>query len=146
MALVTPSYSDITAFSETLASEVSQFNIRVTIVEPGGFFTKGTERAIKQQSGSRICDYDHMRSISSEKFREVSEAFIGDSKKAMELVVDVVKGEGKAKGRPWPLHLFLGNEAYKFVRNKCSEVMENMDAWQEVAKDLDLDEGEVMVI
>lgn len=87
-----------------------------------------------------------MRTISSEKFREITGSFTGDPKKAMELVVDVVKGEGKVRGRPWPLHLFLGNEAYNSVKNKCNEVLENLDAWQDVAKDLDFDEGEYKVI
>ena len=119
----------------------------MTIVEPGGFLTKGVSTLPDQKRNiNLISDYDRMRTISSEKFREITGSFTGDPKKAMELVVDVVKGEGKVRGRPWPLHLFLGNEAYNSVKNKCNEVLENLDAWQDVAKDLDFDEGEYKVI
>ena len=39
----------------------------------------------------------------------------GDPDKAMEAVVDVVKGQGVANGKPWPFYLFLGEEAYRDV-------------------------------
>ncbi|KAF8626031.1 hypothetical protein AX15_005121 [Amanita polypyramis BW_CC] len=141
-AFYSSSKAAVRSFSEALAVEVRQFNIRVMIVEPGGFKTKNITALEGKDGGEcRIADYDNMRDIKSGKFREAMEVFKGDPKKGMEVVVDVVRGEGKAKGRPWPLHLFIGKEAYYTVRSKCKEVAENMDTWEEVTKDLDFDEG-----
>ncbi|KAH9951015.1 NAD-P-binding protein [Amylocystis lapponica] len=59
--------------------------------------------------------------------------------KAVELLADVVRGEGQATGRPVPRWLFLGNIAYDRVRTKCKEWEQALDDWEDVAKDLDFD-------
>ncbi|KAM6493355.1 hypothetical protein JOM56_011489 [Amanita muscaria] len=131
----------VRAFSESLAMEVRQFNIRVTIVEPGGFKTKGTDNNVEWRGVYEpIPDYDEFRTSTLEKIDPVMKAFRGDARKAMELVVDVVRGEGKAKGRPWPLHLFVGKEAFDSVKAKCEAVLSMLQGWEEVARDLDFDD------
>ncbi|PFH46284.1 hypothetical protein AMATHDRAFT_155736 [Amanita thiersii Skay4041] len=137
-AFYTSSKAAVHAFSEVLSVEVRQYNIQVLIVEPGGFLTKGMFSTPYYQD-NRISDYDKLRSDSVERMKQFAGSFKGDPNKAMELVVDVVRREGKAKGRPWSLYLFLGNEAYDSVRAKCKEVLENLDSWEDVGKDLDFD-------
>ena len=63
----------------------------------------------------------------------------GDPEKAMDLLVDIVKGEGKAKGREWPNLLVLGKDAYADVRSKCEKTMRALEAWEDVATDLEFD-------
>ena len=58
---------------------------------------------------------------------------------AMNLLVDAVRGEGKAKGRELPLYLMLGNVTYDHVREHCARLLEDMDKWEDIAKDLDFD-------
>jgi len=57
-----------------------------------------------------------------------------DPDKAMEAVVDVVKGEGKAKGRPWPLYLALGDDADEGIRQKSTTLLRHVDEWRDVIK------------
>ena len=57
----------------------------------------------------------------------------GDKNADGGIVVDVVRGEGAAVGREWPLWLVLGRDAYTDVRAKCERVLRTMDAWEDVA-------------
>lgn len=63
----------------------------------------------------------------------------GDPAKAMDLLVDIVKGEGKAKGKEWPSLLVLGKDAYTDVRSKCEQTMRALEAWEDIATDLEFD-------
>ena len=64
----------------------------------------------------------------------------GDPEKAMEAVVDVVKGEGKAKGRSWPLYLALGDDADEGIRQKSAKLLKHVDEWGDVIKSVNFDE------
>jgi len=58
----------------------------------------------------------------------------------MEAVVDVVKGEGKAKGRPFPLYLALGEDADAGIRQKSVTLLKHIDEWGDVIRTVDFDE------
>ncbi|KIP01301.1 hypothetical protein PHLGIDRAFT_123478, partial [Phlebiopsis gigantea 11061_1 CR5-6] len=58
---------------------------------------------------------------------------------AMALLADVVRGEGAARGRPWPLYLPLGREAEDAIRDKCRVLTDVLDAWGPVLRDTRLD-------
>ncbi|KAJ7233854.1 hypothetical protein B0H12DRAFT_166266 [Mycena haematopus] len=107
------------ALAETLAVEVAPHGVRLLLVEPGGcrtnisttpFFTKND-----------IADYDKMRGICTARFGGLAGTEPGDPAKAMEAVVDVVRGENTAQGRPWPGRLVLGDDAVNDVRVKCKK-------------------------
>lgn len=57
----------------------------------------------------------------------------------MQVVVDVVRGEGVAKGRPWPGYLILGEDAENDVRTKCSKVLKVLDEWVDVSRGVNFD-------
>ena len=60
----------------------------------------------------------------------------GDPDKAVEAVVDVVRGEGVAEGRAWPDYLFLGDDAEAAVRDRCSKVLKVLDEWADVTRNV----------
>jgi len=124
------------AIGETYSSELAPFGIRVMIVAPGSF---RTENVLKQPMTihKHVPEYDGLRAAASEKFAALAGSEKGDPSKAMDLLVDVVRGEGKARGREWPLWLFMGRDAYRDVRNKCNKVLDSLDAWEDVATDLE---------
>ena len=53
--------------------------------------------------------------------------------------MDVVRGEGVAKGRPWPEYLFLGDGIEASVRGKSSKVLKVLDEWVDVTRNLNFD-------
>ncbi|KAF8897962.1 NAD(P)-binding protein [Mucidula mucida] len=104
------------AFSETLATEVEPFGIRVLIAEPAenpiSSYEDVRTAAMRDLSGSGFCT--------------------GDATKAMDVLVDVVRGEGKARGKEWPLYFVFGPGGEKAVRHKCEKILRVMDEWKDV--------------
>ena len=63
-----------------------------------------------------------------------------DPAKAMALLVDVVRGEGKAEGKEWPLYLPMGKAAEEAIRGKAEKMTRVLDEWGEIIRNLDFDE------
>ncbi|THH29870.1 hypothetical protein EUX98_g4307 [Antrodiella citrinella] len=126
------------AIGETYSTELAPFGIRVMVVAPGSF---RTENVLKQPMTihNHIPEYDGLRAAAADKFAAVAGNEKGDPVKAMELLVDVVRGEGRAYGREWPLWLFMGKDCYRDVRSKCEKVLQTLDTWEDLAMDLEFD-------
>ncbi|KAJ7883418.1 hypothetical protein B0H14DRAFT_3432874 [Mycena olivaceomarginata] len=71
--------------------------VRVLLVEPGAFRTNVSAHAYFTQHP--IADYDALREASAARFGSLLGTEPGDPARAMEAVVDVVRGEGRARGR-----------------------------------------------
>ena len=112
--------------------------MRVLIVAPGSFRTEGVH-AYPPTITTRIAAYEDARNAGLARFAGIAGKERGDPARAMELLVDVVKGEGRAAGREWPLWLVLGRDAYTDVRAKTRQLLATMDAWEDVATDLEFD-------
>ena len=116
-------------------TELFHFHIRVLLVEPGAFRTEG----IYSQPYfdlNPIEDYDSLRNSAMTRFASIPGREPGDPDKAVEAIVDVVRGEGVAKGRPWPDYLFLGDDAEAAVRAKCSKFLNILDEWADVTRNV----------
>ena len=127
------------AVTENLMSELSPFNIKVLLVEPGAFKTEGIYGQ-KYFLENQISEYDDLRQRSYERFTSVPGTEKGDPNKAAEAIIDVVKGEGVAKGRPWPNYLVLGDDAEADVRNKINKVLTALDSYSDITRSVSFDE------
>ncbi|KAF8964496.1 hypothetical protein BDZ97DRAFT_1815400 [Flammula alnicola] len=126
------------AMTEALMTELAPLNIKVLLVQPGGFRTEGiyaqpyfTEHSIPAN--------DPLRAASMARFASVPGSEKGDPDKAAKAIVDVVRGEGVAKGRPWPGYLILGEDAEVNVKNKCAKVLNVLDEWVDVTRGVSFD-------
>jgi len=126
------------AITENFMSELAPFNIKVLLVQPGSFRTEGI---YGQQyfTANPLPVYDALRSASQTRFASVAGTENGDPNKAVEVIVDVVNGEGVAKGRPWPGYLVLGEDAEFDVKTKCTKVLTVLDEWVDVARGVGFD-------
>lgn len=62
----------------------------------------------------------------------------GDPKKAMEVLVDVVRGEGKAAGRPFPLRFPVGLDGVSTIRGELAKTLKACDNWEDLSADTSL--------
>ncbi|KAJ7472359.1 hypothetical protein B0H11DRAFT_2038722 [Mycena galericulata] len=124
--------------SETLAAEIEPFAIRMLIVEPAAFRT-GSLMSTPYYLGNKITDYDEAREKSIQCYSTMDGLAKGDPAKAMEVLTDVVRGEGKAAGRPWPLYLILGDIGVQGIADKCHRILRVIDDWRDVSTGLDID-------
>ena len=98
-----------------------------------------TETGLTRFAGRQIADYDGVRGAMERKYEEVAGHQPGDPAKAMRVLADVVRGEGVAAGKEWPLYLPLGVEAEVAIRGKCKRVTGVLDVWGDVIRDTRLD-------
>lgn len=89
-----------------------------------------------------IAEYDAMRERAKKMYDAADGHQPGDPVKAVEVLADVVRGEGRAAGRPWPVYLPLGLEAETAIRHKCKVVTDVLDDWGAVIRDTRLDKSQ----
>lgn len=137
------------AYSETLYSEMqaAKIPIRVLVLEPAAFLTKGVTgyNSEHDEPLNKIDEYDPIREEAHNRWLNLKNkgqegGAKGDPTKAMELVVDVIRGEGKAAGKEFPLYLPLGELADAHIRAKIKIRLDNLDEWGSVIRDLNFDQ------
>ena len=57
----------------------------------------------------------------------------GDVDKCAGATVDVLTGQGVAKGKQVPIRLVLGTDTLEMVRKKCEQTLALLDEWQDVS-------------
>lgn len=112
--------------SEALAQEVAPFNVHVTIVEPGPFRTKFAGESINRAK-KKIPAY----AKTAGEFEKAMEARNGkqdgDPAKAAEVIWQITNTDNP------PLRLPLGQTAYNALRQKMTQLENDLKAWEHIA-------------
>ena len=116
--------------TETLAKEVKGFGIHVTAVAPGSFRTDWAGRSMVRSSRS-IADYDSVFDPIRKAREEKSGHQAGDPIKAAEVLLKLLATENP------PVHLLLGSDALKLVREKIDSLAGEITAWEDVTLSTD---------
>jgi NAD(P)-dependent dehydrogenase (short-subunit alcohol dehydrogenase family) len=109
-------------FSQSLASEVKDLGIKVTIVEPGGFATEWSGPSAKH--ARTIAAYDGARAALMKIF---SAAKPGDPAATGPVMLKLVDMEEP------PLRLFLGDEGLAMIRKEYAERLATWEKWNALA-------------
>lgn len=86
---------------------------------------------IKFDSG-RIADYNEMRDGIAEFVRGMNGTQAGDPDKAVSIMIDVVKGEGIAEGKPLPARLPIGPDMLQIMKERCANNLEICKEWETI--------------
>jgi NAD(P)-dependent dehydrogenase (short-subunit alcohol dehydrogenase family) len=114
-------------FSEALAQEVTPFNIKVVIVEPGPFRTNFLGSSMKPAQ-RRIDDYKQTPVAQTYNYMEnVNGKQEGDPVKAAKAIIDYVYNNNQA------LRLPLGKLAVQGIRAKLEAVKKDLEANESIA-------------
>lgn len=111
------------AIHESLAMEVKQFGIKVTIVEPGAYATEfGSAQSLKFAAGMDIyADYK------AEFFDTLRKLERGDPKATPQALFKVVDADNP------PLRFFLGSHSLPGVRSTYADRLATWEAWESVS-------------
>ena len=123
---------------EGLSVELAPFSVRVLIVEPADFLTNGSV-LIPVDESNPIPDYDKQREEIKRRIGMLNPR--NDPAKGMKILVDVVRGEGCAEGKPWPLYLPLGPEAEDAIKAKVKVLQNVLDEWGSIIRDVRIDDS-----
>jgi NAD(P)-dependent dehydrogenase (short-subunit alcohol dehydrogenase family) len=113
--------------SEVLANEVRGFGIKVTAVAPGAFRTDWAGRSMVRSPRS-IADYDLLFDPIRRAREEKSGQQAGDPARAARAILKAVEANDP------PVHLLLGNDALKLVRDKLNSLGKEIDTWESVTR------------
>jgi hypothetical protein len=56
-------------------------------------------------------------------------------------MIDVIKGEGLASGKPFPKVVALGSDCYKVVKEVSEEALKRLEEWKDVTFSTDFPKG-----
>jgi NAD(P)-dependent dehydrogenase (short-subunit alcohol dehydrogenase family) len=116
--------------SEVLAKEVEGFGVKVTAVAPGSFRTDWAGRSMVRSARS-IADYDALFDPIRTAREQKNGNQLGDPAKAAAALLQVIDSANP------PVHLLLGSDALKLVRNKLSALGDEIDTWEKVSVSTD---------
>lgn len=89
--------------------------------------------------GNHIADYAPIREAVEQFAQQIDGTERGDPNKCAQVIVDVVKGEGGAKGKELPERLPIGPDAVERMRKRCTDVLSICDEWKGVVSQTDFD-------
>lgn len=130
-ALYCASKFAVEGFSESLAQEVSQFGITVTLVEPGVFRTDFLDPSSAVFGANGLEDY----ATFTAKIRAGSAANnhrqTGDPAKLGEALVQIANMETP------PLRYVAGSDAYQAITSKLDKMKEQIEQWRDLSASSD---------
>ena len=113
----------VEAIAGVLAKEVAAFGIHVTSVAPGSFRTDWAGSSLVRAERS-IAEYDAIFDPIRAARQAKSGHQVGNPAKAAEALMKIIEAD-----RP-PLHLVLGKDALRQVREHANARLAELDAWE----------------
>lgn len=123
--------------SETLQVEVSPLGLRSICIDFGYFRTSFLKGDHRKPYVAKIDDYKEI----TEKVESALQAYNGkqpgDPKKGVQVMLDVVRGEGVAQGKEFPNSLLLGSDCFEGVQDQIQGYLKLQKEWEDVSKSTD---------
>ena len=114
----------VNGLSETLASEVKDFGINVSLIEPNGFSTDWSGASAVQTEPTEV-----YAPIKQAFFESTTPDSWGNPESTTSAVLQLIDSENP------PLHFLLGKVAYPGVKEVYSQRLAEFEAWKEVSAD-----------
>jgi hypothetical protein len=123
----------MTVFAETLQKEIAPLGLRTVIFEPGGFDSDLTVTRDGETFAQPPKAEEYVELFGKVYGSGGIPPSQGDVNKLPQAIIDVVKGEGLAEGKQFPLRVALGPDAMDAMRQKCNEQLQLLDEWEDVS-------------
>lgn len=119
--------------SETLHDEISPLGLRSVCIDFGYFRTSFLESDQRAPKVSRIPDYKETSDAAEAALQAYNGKQPGNPLKGVQVMVDLVRGEGQAAGKPFPRGLALGTDSYNVAKNSSHQALERLEIWKDVS-------------
>ncbi|KAK0460631.1 uncharacterized protein EV420DRAFT_1332184 [Desarmillaria tabescens] len=123
--------------SETLHVEVAPLGLRSICIDLGYFRTSFLTADHRKPHVSRIDDYKELTNKVETAFQAYNGNQPGDPKKGVQVMLDVVRGEGVAQGKEFPKSLLLGSDCFGGVQQQLDGYLKLQAQWETVSKSTD---------
>jgi len=122
----------VEGFSESLALEVKQFGVDVTIVQPGFFRTDFLDQSSVQFGTLQIDDYAQYGKALNDAYQSQNQKQLGDPKKLGQLLVEL------ARKPELPVRLAVGSDAIEYLRVANESRQRDLQHWSDYSKQTDV--------
>ncbi|WP_342086285.1 oxidoreductase [Dyadobacter sp. OTU695] len=123
----------VSGLSESLAAEVADFGVKVTVVEPGYFRTDFLTAGSFVTPKNGIAAYQKVRDTEALHQQQINGQQPGDPNKAAEAMIRIA-GEANP-----PLHLILGEDAFGMAQTKIAAFSEELENWKSISVSTNFD-------
>lgn len=117
----------VNGLTEAYAAEVQPFGIGATVVMPGYFRTEFLSAGSLGTPAHALDAYQLVRDSQEAHANAINGNQPGDPAKAVDLLIAVSEADNP------PLHLFLGEDAYRAADEQIAAVRHDMQQWQQAA-------------
>lgn len=125
---------------ESLSRETSHLGIRSIIFEPGFFRTQAFSPTTFPHRSPEVPGYEELDEWIKDFTKGTYGNEVGDPRKAVERILDVVKGEGMVKGE-MPIRLPLGRDGMEVLKGKCEATEKICREWEDLIVSTDFEKG-----
>jgi NAD(P)-dependent dehydrogenase (short-subunit alcohol dehydrogenase family) len=122
-------------FSESLALEVAQFGIKVTLIEPGYFRTDFLDSRSLEFGIRNIADYDEHSSAIKSALQSKNHQQPGDPAKLARVIVELAGHEHP------PLRFAAGTDTVDAIAVKLDAMRAELDQWQDLSRTTNVTPG-----
>ncbi|KAF8325039.1 hypothetical protein F5887DRAFT_1065473 [Amanita rubescens] len=130
--------SGLYCINRSLHAEISPLGLRSICFNLGGFRTPFLTPDHYTPYESRIVDYVETATQADESFKAISDNQPGDPTKCVEVIIDIVRGEGVARGKGRPIEVELGSDVYSVVKKECENTLQKLSEWEEASLSTDI--------
>ncbi|KAJ2921724.1 hypothetical protein H1R20_g15370, partial [Candolleomyces eurysporus] len=126
--------------SETLNDEISPLGLRSVCIDLGYFrtsFLGGTQRG---PPVSRIPDYQPLTEAAEARFQAYNGKQPGNPAIAVELLVDLLHGDGNTQGKSFPTTINLGSDSYSVAKKASEDALIRLEEWKTVSYSTDFEQ------
>ncbi len=124
----------VEGLSISVAHEVRDLGIRVTIVEPGAVRTDFLNDSSIKHTDSAIDDYEGSAGQVKKHLESMKGKQIGDPEKAAKAIIHAVDSDSP------PLHLLLGSDAFNRASTNTTAFKEELEKWKQLTLSTDFAE------
>lgn len=130
---------DSSGMVECLQQETSHFGIKSVIFEPGYYLTKIMSPTNVKAHACQIPDYADISKAIEGFVAATNNNQPGDPRKLVERIIDVIKSEGMAAGKPIPPRLPIRRDAMTTMRKKHEATLKLCEDWEALITSTDLE-------
>lgn len=109
-------------------------DLKCILLEPGIFRTEVLGEIKSRKATTRISNYAKLNEEIATWQRGAYETCKGDPDKGVKVMVDIIKGEGKAAGKDLPNRIPVGPDALEAVREACRLQLAVCDEWETIVR------------
>lgn len=123
--------------SESLHAEVSPLGLRSICLDFGYFRTAFLSPDHRKPYVAKIDDYKEITEQVESGLQASNGMQLGNPEKGVQVMLDVVRGEGVAQGKEFPKSLLMGSDTFAVVQDTIQGYLKLQENWESVSKSTD---------